>query len=242
MPDLMPGACCLVPLPMKLIVGLGNPGSEYARTRHNAGFMAIDRLLGKHAVGATPKARFSAAVVEGNVGSEKCLFIKPTNYMNRSGQSVAEAVAFYKADFTSDLLVLVDDLYIPLGNIRIRAGGGTAGHNGLADIQRALGSDAYPRLRIGIDPKPPMMHQADYVLSRFTDDDLGRLSPALDRAAQATEVFITKGLNIAMNQFNADPEKPQREKPNSEKPNGDKPQAETQRPSSGPTRPTPSSN
>jgi PTH1 family peptidyl-tRNA hydrolase len=220
MPVLMPDACCLTALPMKLIVGLGNPGSEYTRTRHNAGFMVVDRLVGKHAAGAIPKARFSAAVVEGSVGSEKCLFIKPTTYMNRSGQSVAEAVSFYKVDMASDLLVLVDDLYIPLGNIRIRAGGGTAGHNGLADIQRALGSDVYPRLRIGIDPKPAMMHQADYVLSRFTDEDQAKLGPALDRAAQATEVFITKGLTPAMNQFNTDPDRVKPERPAGEKDGG----------------------
>ncbi len=213
---------------MKLIVGLGNPGSEYTRTRHNAGFMVVDRLAGKHAAGATPKARFNAAVVEGVVGDEKCLFMKPTTYMNRSGVSVAEAVSFYKVDFTSDLLVLVDDLYIPLGNIRIRAGGGSGGHNGLTDIHRALGSDAYPRLRIGIDPKPAFMHQADYVLSRFTDEDQVKLDPALDRAAKATETFITKGLSAAMNQFNADPEtapKPPRPSPDP-----------------GASRPSPSSN
>lgn len=190
---------------MKLIVGLGNPGSEYVRTRHNAGFMAVDRLLEKHAPGVTPRGRFNAVVAEAPVGSEKVLFVKPTTFMNLSGRSVAEAVAFYKLDFASDLLVLVDDLYIPLGNIRIRAGGGAAGHNGLSDIQRALGSDAYPRLRIGIDPKPSHMNQADYVLSRFTDADMGVLKPALDRAAQATETFIAKGLAAAMNAFNADP-------------------------------------
>jgi PTH1 family peptidyl-tRNA hydrolase len=206
---------------MKLIVGLGNPGSEYTKTRHNAGFLAVDRLLEKHAPGVATKGRFNAMVAEAPVGGEKVLFVKPTTFMNLSGRSVAEAVAFYKLDFASDLLVLVDDLYIPLGNIRIRAGGGSAGHNGLSDIHRALGSDAYPRLRIGIDPKPAHMNQADYVLSRFTDHDMGLLKPALDRAAQATETFIAKGLAAAMNTYNADP------KPPDPKPKPPRPPAET---------------
>lgn len=198
---------------MKLIVGLGNPGSEYTRTRHNAGFIVVDRLLGKHAPGVTPKARFNSVAVETLIGGEKCLVLKPTTYMNRSGQAVGEALGFFKLSLSEDLLVIVDDLYIPLGNIRIRAGGGAGGHNGLTDIQRALGSDAYPRLRVGIDPKPPEMHQADYVLSRFRDEEEPVLSPAIERAAQAAEVFVSKGLSAAMNQFNADPKTERAPKP-----------------------------
>lgn len=187
---------------MKLIVGLGNPGKQYERTRHNAGFMAIDRLVERHAPGAPARARFNAAAVEAKVGGEACLLLKPTTYMNRSGGAVADAVRFYKVDPSKDLLVLVDDVALPCGAIRVRAGGGAGGHNGLADIHRALGSQAYPRCRIGVDATPPYMNQADYVLGRFTDEQWALVAPALDRAADAAEVFIAKGVDAAMNQFN----------------------------------------
>jgi PTH1 family peptidyl-tRNA hydrolase len=133
--------------------------------------------------------------------------MKPTTYMNRSGLAVADAVRFYKIDLGTDLLVIVDDLYLPVGAVRLRPGGGTGGHNGLADIQRTLGSDVYPRLRIGVGVqpdggKPPMINQADFVLSRFLDDELPDLNASLDRAALAAESFITRGLAPAMNLHN----------------------------------------
>jgi peptidyl-tRNA hydrolase, PTH1 family len=193
---------------MKLIVGLGNPGKNYEKTRHNAGYLVIDRLVQRHAGSApTPptRARFNAAVVEASVGGEPCLLMKPTTYMNRSGQSVGEAVRFYKLDLGKDLLVVVDDVALPSGAIRLRPGGGPGGHNGLTDIQRALGTDAYPRLRIGIDAKPPFMDQADYVLGKFDDHQWALVNPALDHAADAAEIFIRKGVDAAMNQFNAPP-------------------------------------
>jgi PTH1 family peptidyl-tRNA hydrolase len=193
---------------MKLLVGLGNPGKNYERTRHNAGFLVIDRLAGRHAGTNPTKARFKAAVVEAPVRGEPCLLMKPTTYMNKSGEAVAEAVRFYKLDPASDVLVLVDDIALPSGSIRIRPGGGAGGHNGLSDIQRALGTDAYPRLRIGIDSKPPFMDQADYVLGKFDEQQWAMVQPALDKAADAAEVFATKGLDAAMNQFNAPPMPP----------------------------------
>src|SRR5262252_4734629 len=141
---------------MKLIVGLGNPGKDYDKTRHNAGYMVVYRLIARHAAGAPVKARFNAAAVEarlpgGGGADETCLLLKPTTYMNRSGQSIAEAVRFYKLDPASELMVILDDVALPSGTIRIRPGGGTGGHNGLEDIERLLGTDAYPRCRIGID-------------------------------------------------------------------------------------------
>jgi peptidyl-tRNA hydrolase, PTH1 family len=190
---------------MKLIVGLGNPGLEYERTRHNAGYMAVDRLLARHALGAPARARFHAAAYEANIRGQRCTLMKPTTYMNRSGLSVGEAVRFYKLVPAEDLLVLVDDLYLPAGAIRIRPSGGDGGHNGLEDIQRALGTDAYPRLRIGIDSKPPFMDRAAYVLGQFTPDQAAALAPALDRAADAAEEFVACGLNAAMNKFNKRP-------------------------------------
>lgn len=188
---------------MKLIVGLGNPGSAYEKTRHNAGFLAVDRLHRRHAPAETPRARFDALCVEAPIRSVRCLLLKPITYMNLSGRSVAQALGFFKLDATSDLLVLVDDVALPTGAIRLRAGGSAGGHNGLSDINRALGTQDYPRLRIGIDACPPMMKLEDYVLGRFTPEQSSLLEPALDRAADAAETFITEGLTAAMNRFNA---------------------------------------
>lgn len=187
---------------MKLIVGLGNPGIQYEKTRHNAGFMVLDRLADRHAAGQVPKARFHGATVEARIGDQRCVLVKPTTYMNRSGQCVGEAVRFYKSDPASDLLVLVDDTALPVGRIRLRSSGSPGGHNGLTDISRALGGDDYPRCRIGIGAKPPVMVLSDYVLSRFTEPESVALAPALDRAVSACEVFASEGITAAMNQFN----------------------------------------
>jgi len=187
---------------MKLVVGLGNPGAEYDRTRHNAGFMVIDRLIERHAAGQPARAKFHAAVTEAALpGSGKALLIKPTTYMNRSGLSVAEAVNFYKLDPAADLLVVVDDVALPVGAIRLRAAGGDGGHNGLGDICRVLASVDYARLRVGIDPPGPVP-QRDYVLRRFSPEQTEALGPALDRAADAAELWAREGAEAAMNQFN----------------------------------------
>lgn len=206
---------------MKLIVGLGNPGKDYEKTRHNAGYMVIDRLVQKHGAGAPVKARFNAAVVEAPVAGQTCLFAKPTTFMNRSGQSVADAVRFYKLDPAADLLVVSDEVALPAGSIRLRPGGGTAGHNGLANITLLLGTDGYPRLRVGIGPKPVYFDdQADFVLGRFSDDELTLVKPAIDKAADAAALFVEKGLDAAMNKFNAPdtPPKPKRPRPESSVP------------------------
>ncbi|MDX2119345.1 MAG: aminoacyl-tRNA hydrolase [Planctomycetota bacterium] len=195
---------------MKLIVGLGNPGPQYTKTRHNAGFMVVDRLVQRHAASEPAKARFNASTVETTIGGERCILVKPLTFMNRSGQSVAEAVRFFKLEPYTDLLVIVDDLYLPVGGLRLRPDGGTAGHNGLADIQRALGADVYPRCRVGVGlkredgsvGKHPLMDQADFVLQRFTEEEWPLLEPALDKAADASEMFVSKGLAAAMNKFN----------------------------------------
>jgi len=186
---------------VKLIVGLGNPGAEYDRTRHNAGFMAIDRLIARHAPGEPVRARFHGGVVEARVGGTKALLLRPTTYMNRSGQSVLEALNFYKLDPAQDVLVLVDDVALPVGSIRLRASGGDGGHNGLGDISRVLSSVDYARLRIGIDP-PGAVPQVDYVLRRFSAIQLADLDPALERAADAAELWTREGAEAAMNQFN----------------------------------------
>lgn len=187
---------------MKVIVGLGNPGLQYERTRHNAGFLAIDRLARTHARGSIAKARFSAACLDAEIAGEKCLLMKPTTYMNLSGRAVAEAIRFYKLTPATDLMVLVDDVALPVGAIRLRADGSAGGHNGLADIERSLGTSVYPRCRIGIGSKPPQMIQADWVLSRFTAEEQPDLERSIEQASEATAAFVEKGLTSAMNRFN----------------------------------------
>lgn len=212
---------------MKLIVGLGNPGAEYTRTRHNAGFMVVDRLQARHASGAVAKARFKSVTCEAMVSGEKCLFMKPTTFMNRSGEAVAEAIGFYKINPVDELLVIVDDLYLATGAVRLRPGGGTGGHNGLTDIQRALGRDDYPRLRVGVGMlpsggKPQHIDQADYVLSRFTGEEETLLAGAVDKAVSGVESWAGKGLAHAMNSVNASEAPPR--KPRASGPGSDAPQ------------------
>ncbi len=196
---------------MKLIVGLGNPGAQYERTRHNAGFLAVDRLVSRFAPGAPARARFQAATWEADLpapsGPERCMLLKPTTYMTRSGICVGDAVRFYKIDPAADLFVIVDDVYLPSGTIRIRESGSPGGHNGLDDIQRSLGTDRYPRLRIGVDVPGPAP-QADYVLGRFTDEQWALVGPAIDRAAEAAALWAASGIAPAMNKFNAPPAPP----------------------------------
>src|SRR5215213_8220722 len=154
---------------MRLVVGLGNPGREYAKTRHNIGWEVVDALAAKLGWVAKPedfdrdsRSKFDALVLDGSVslpatgGSDKLLLLKPVTYMNLSGRSVQAAMAFYQLT-PADVMVVVDDLALPCGKLRIRPGGSDGGHNGLKDFQRALGTNQYPRLRIGIDAPPPMI-------------------------------------------------------------------------------------
>lgn len=186
---------------MKLIIGLGNPGKEYEKTRHNAGFMAVDRLAQRQMIPGSVRMKFHAGVMEGLIGSEKVALIQPTTFMNRSGRSVQEAMRFYKLE-ADDILVLVDDIALPLGRVRLRGSGGAGGHNGLKDIQRALGTGAYPRLRIGIDG-PGRVPQVDYVLGRFRGEELDRLDAALDRSCEIVEAWLKDGIEKTMSLFNA---------------------------------------
>ena len=187
---------------MHLIVGLGNPGSRYAKTRHNAGFMALDELARRWAPGQTGKARFNAAVIDAPVKNRRGLLMKPTAYMNRSGGPIAEALRFFKLDPPTALLVVVDDHALPVGAVRVRQRGGAGGHNGLRDIDRVLGGADYMRIRIGIGAVPPMMDMADWVLSRFTDEEMPSVARSVARAADAAETVLDAGIEAAMNDFN----------------------------------------
>ena len=188
---------------MKLIVGLGNPGREYQDTRHNAGFMVLERFATRHGLSG-PRQRFHAGTIDGTVsvdgGTHKLLLVQPLTYMNRSGQSVREAMDFHKIP-VKDLLVVVDDIAFDCGDLRLKAMGSAGGHNGLKDIERALGTRAYARLRIGVDA-PGRIPQVDYVLGKFTADQRERLDPALDEACQAVEAWLSLGVEKAMNKVN----------------------------------------
>jgi PTH1 family peptidyl-tRNA hydrolase len=200
---------------MKLIIGLGNPGREYVATRHNIGFELIDRFANRLAWIAKPeqfdtlaRTKFDALVMDGTMlipggGAEKLLLAKPMTFMNLSGRTVQAAMAFYQLT-PADVMIVLDDLALPCGKIRIRAAGSSGGHNGLKDIERALATSQYPRLRIGIDPPPPRVPQKDYVLGRFTPDQRKQVDPALGRAADAVATWIEKGIEPAMSLFNAE--------------------------------------
>ena len=188
---------------MKLIVGLGNPGPDYAKTRHNAGFMAVDELIRRDVMAGPTRSKFNAAVVEARVGGEKCLLVKPMAYMNRSGLPVQEHLRFYKLEAGADLMVIVDDLALPVGHVRVRAKGGSGGHNGLKDLDRVLAGAVYARCRVGIGKVPPGWKQEDWVLSRFADEESVDLGRSVKEAADAAEFWVREGVEAAMNRFNA---------------------------------------
>jgi PTH1 family peptidyl-tRNA hydrolase len=199
---------------MKLVVGLGNPGREYVGTRHNVGFEVIDRLaekLGWSKPGdwnRLAKSKFEGLVIDGvldraGAEPERLVLLKPATFMNLSGRSVQAAMGFYQLEPT-DIMIVLDEMALPCGKLRIRASGSDGGHNGLKDIQRALGTNQYPRLRMGIDAPPPPIAGKDYVLGRFTPDQRKQIDPAIDRATGAIITWIEKGIAPAMNEFNAD--------------------------------------
>ncbi len=201
---------------MKLVVGLGNPGSDYVGTRHNIGWEVVDRLarrLGWIGPGQDfnrlARSKFDGLTIDGTVsspgGAEKLLLLKPTTYMNLSGRSVQAAMAFYQLS-PAEVVIVLDDLALPCGKLRIRPGGSSGGHNGLKDIERMLGTSQYPRLRIGIDPPPPRVPGKDYVLGRFSPEHRQKIDPAIDRAASAILTWIEKGIEPAMSVFNAEEE------------------------------------
>lgn len=183
-----------------LIVGLGNPGREYRENRHNIGFMLIDRMAVKL------NARFSrlqskALVATAMNNERKIILAKPQTFMNLSGQSVQGLVRFYKLPLTN-LLVAHDDLDLPPGTIRIRPGGGSPGQLGVTSIIERLGTQEFPRLRLGIGRPPGRMEAPDYVLRDFSDGEMVVISETLNRAADAALTFVTEGLDAAMNKYN----------------------------------------
>lgn len=188
-----------------LVIGLGNPGREYRETRHNVGFMLLDRLAVKLNARFT-RLQSRALVAKAAYAERKIILAKPQTFMNLSGQSVQGLVHFYKLPL-NNLLIAHDDLDLPLGTIRIRPDGGSAGQKGMTSILESLGTDDFPRLRVGIGRPPGQMQAPDYVLQEFSKSDLTIISETLDRAVEAVLIFAVEGLDEAMNKFNGGIEK-----------------------------------
>jgi PTH1 family peptidyl-tRNA hydrolase len=182
-----------------LIVGLGNPGKEYAETRHNVGFMCVDALARRHGL-KWEKPRLKAEQARGVIAGKDVVLAKPQTYMNLSGISVVQLVKWYKVPLT-DLLVIHDDMDIPFGQLRLRGEGSAGGQNGLASVIEQLRTNAVPRLKIGIS-RPRWGEPKEYVLTRFGKDQASELRLILERSADATETWLTDGLIAAMNKYN----------------------------------------
>lgn len=183
----------------KLLVGLGNPGSKYLWTRHNAGFMVLDRLSALAGIPITRKS-FSGLSGEGSFQGERLLLLKPQTFMNLSGRSVSEALHFHKLSL-SDLIVVHDDLDIPFGRVKLKEGGGHGGHNGLRSLVQELGSGQFLRVRVGIG-RPLHGDAANYVLSNFSQEETTGLPRLLDGIVDAMELLVREGLPKAMSLYN----------------------------------------
>jgi len=185
---------------MKLIIGLGNPGIKYVNTRHNVGFAVIDILAAE--IGASSfSSKHNALLSEGKIGNEKVVLLKPQTYMNLSGQAVIAAALYYKIA-PSEIIVIHDDLDLPLGRLRIKKGGGHGGHNGLKSIFQCLGTQDFLRVKIGIGRPPAQIEVADYVLSCFSKEDSALIAQTLVKAVEAIKVIVNENVDVAMNRFN----------------------------------------
>ncbi len=185
---------------MKLIVGLGNPGRKYHRTRHNVGFAVADELA-RRADEAFEHGRPDALTARVGIGRDAVLLAKPLTMMNLSGEAVAGLAHYYRVE-SADIFVVADDVNLPLGRLRIRSGGSAGGHNGFRSIIQYLGTQDFPRLRVGVGRGDPRRDLADHVLARFDQDEEAAAAQAVARAADAIEVFLDGGVAAAMNQFN----------------------------------------
>ena len=187
--------------PEFLIVGLGNPGDKYEYTRHNAGFLTLDRLCVEENFKIN-KIKYKSVIGEVNICSHKCIAMKPQTFMNNSGEAVREAASFYKIP-PEKIIVIFDDISLPCGKLRIRRKGSDGGHNGIKSIIYHLGSDNFPRIKIGVGEKPhPDYDLADWVLSTFKKDEMEQLKNAVESACEAVRLIADGKTDVAMNKFN----------------------------------------
>jgi peptidyl-tRNA hydrolase, PTH1 family len=189
-----------------LVVGLGNPGAEYAGTRHNVGFEVVDLLVERHGGRLRKSRRERALADEVHVGGRRVALAEPQTYMNESGQAVAPLVRRYDIDDLGRLVIVHDELDLPLGRMKVKLGGGLAGHNGLRSIKSHLHDDGFVRVRIGVGKPPTKEHGADHVLSRPGKAVRGTLAEMVERAAAAVESIVERGVEATMNEFNALPD------------------------------------
>ena len=186
---------------MYIIVGLGNPGREYGNTRHNIGWDVIDVLADRAHIDVLEK-KHKAIIGKGVIAGQKCILAKPQTYMNLSGESVRELVDYYKVDEEAELIVISDDVSLEVGQIRIRKKGSAGGHNGLKSIIGHLGHDTFQRVKMGVGEKPKGYDLADWVLGHFNKEDRAMMDDATKRAAEAIELMMTEGADVAMNRYN----------------------------------------
>ncbi len=187
---------------LHLIVGLGNPGAEYTKTRHNAGFLLVEKLAARWQADWKNERKFGARMARAERNGRRVLLCQPQTFMNSSGNAVGALVNFYRLRPPSELLVAVDDADLPLGEIRLRTGGSSGGHHGLESIEQHLGSREFARLRLGIGRQDGAREITDYVLSRFDPAETALMKKVLDRSASQVDCWLNDGIQKAMNQFN----------------------------------------
>ena len=186
---------------MFIIAGLGNPDRQYEGTRHNAGFDVIDRIAEKYNIAVDTK-KHRACIGKGIIGGQKVILAKPQTYMNLSGESIRSLVDYYKIDEENELLVVYDDISLDVGQLRIRAKGSAGGHNGIKNIIAHLGTQVFPRIKVGVGEKPKGYDLADYVLGHFSKAEREQMEEGYDNAVRAAEMIVSGQLNEAMNEFN----------------------------------------
>ena len=185
---------------MKLIVGLGNPTPQYEKTRHNVGFEVIDHLVEEYGI-ALDTAKHKGVYGKGRIEGQQVILLKPMTYMNLSGESVVQVANYFKI-LPEDIIVIYDDINLDVGRLRIREKGSAGGHNGIKNIIAQLGTEEFPRIRVGVGMKPPRMDLADYVLSRFGKDEQELMEMGYEKACKATALMVQDEIAQAMNQYN----------------------------------------
>lgn len=183
-----------------MIAGLGNPGGKYENTRHNVGFLTVDRIAARYNIKVT-KLKHKALSGDGKIGESRVLLVKPQTFMNLSGESIRDIIEWYKLP-VGRLIAVYDDVDIPLGKVRVRPGGSSGTHNGMRSLLYQLQSDAFPRVRIGIGKPPEGWELADFVLSRFDTAETSVINECIGKAADAVEEIVKSGINSAMNRYN----------------------------------------